>query len=135
MTIPSERATAPPFRGVLGETYQDAVGAILGTGYLCFASPTGVRGLARPNGTRLDILAVNSVEMKQGRFRAFIAACKAEFTVVTVWEIWNPFLAEVLSRYGFVAVAEVEQGESLTGMRWTRAVIDQPPSADAVATS
>jgi hypothetical protein len=104
---------------VLGETCVDPVGAILGTGYLRFESPTGLEGLAKPNGSRLDVLAVINPTGKAGIFRKFIAQAKTEYHTICVWHIENSIVREALKRYGFETELEIDAtGEVLKGMRW-----------------
>ena len=104
---------------ILGQTQIDPIGKILETGYLRFQSPTGLAGLAKRNGDRLDILAVHSSKEGRGQFREFILKAKSEFKTICVWEIWNPILESALSRYGFAAETEITAwGEAVKGMRW-----------------
>lgn len=104
---------------VLGRTEPDPAGLILGTGYERFESPTGIDGLAKENGDRLDVLAVYAREHGQGAFREFIRLAKKEYRTVCVWLDDNPAIGPALQRYGFTPETEIQpDGEIVTGWRW-----------------
>ncbi len=103
---------------VLGITMPDPAGQLLNTGYDRFESETGIHGLAKSEENRLDILAVVAMEEGTGQFREFIKQCKAEYTTVCIWEVWNPQLQEVLPRYGFQRTTEFQVDEVTHGWRW-----------------
>ena len=105
---------------ILGVLRPDPFSALLGTGFERFESPTGLHGLARTSGKRLDLLAVNATKPGSGQFRAFIAQAKREFETICVWEVWNPLLDLVLPRYGFryYEEADARTGEPLAGYRY-----------------
>lgn len=106
---------------VLGQTCPDPVGLILGTGFQRFESPIGIEGLAKENGSSLDILAVVNPSDQRGRFRQFIARAQAEYSTICVWEIFNPAVEAALGRYGFAPEVELAAtGEPLRGMRWDK---------------
>jgi hypothetical protein len=63
---------------------------MLGTRMDRFISPTGIEGLARATGDRLDVLAVINPTSERGRFRAFMAAAKIEYKTICVMAIENP---------------------------------------------
>lgn len=120
---PFERSAVPPIgedSRVLGLTNPDPVGELLGTGYLRFQSPTGIDGLAKENGDRLDLLAINALIPGIGQFRRFIRRCKREYETICIWEVWNSWLPEVLQQYGFRAHSEKDRdtGERLEGYRY-----------------
>ena len=120
---PLERSAVAPIgedSRVLGLTNPDPVGELLGTGYLRFQSPSGIDGLAKENGDRLDLLAVNALVPGIGQFRRFIQRCKREYETICIWEVWNPMLHEILQRYGFRAYSEKDRhtGERLEGYRY-----------------
>lgn len=105
----------------LGKVTPDPAGTILGTGFKRFYSRSGIDGLARENGDRLDILAVVANKPGKGQFRSFIATCQKQYRTVCVWGIFNPLLEEILGRYGFTPETEIDQwGMPLVGMRWDR---------------
>ncbi len=108
-----------PCSGFFVRFVPDPVGVILGTGYSRFQHASGMAGLAKITGDRLDILAVNATNEGKGQFRQFIAAGKKSFRVVAVWEDWNPILAPALERYGFKPAQCVEAwGEINNGWEW-----------------
>lgn len=97
----------------------DPVGVILETGYQRFDSATGISGLAKANGTRLDVLAVSTHSQGNGQFREFIKRCKERYRTICVWFDENPIVHGALERYGFTPETEIQpDGESVTGMRW-----------------
>jgi hypothetical protein len=97
----------------------DPVSDMLGTGYMRFESGCGVFGLAKAKGDRLDVLAVVASMPGTGQFREFVRRAKLEYRTICVWEDWNPLVGEILNRYGFRRVTEVQDdGELLTGWRW-----------------
>lgn len=105
----------------LGRYEPDVAGIILGTGFNRFESPDGINGLAEWRGDRIEILAVVANNPGQGNFKKFIADLKREFRTICIWEIWNPWLGDVLKRYGFTDETDIRSdGESVTGMRWDR---------------
>jgi hypothetical protein len=109
---------------LLGTVEPDQVGQILGTGYMRFASPIGLCGLAKWSDERLDLLAVDAHPPGQGQFRAFIAAAKQVYKTICVWEDWNPVVGEALARYSFQRETEIQgDGEVLTGWRWDKPVV------------
>ncbi len=115
---------------VLGSITPDPIGDMLGTGYQRFSSPCGICGLAKEQneGARLDLLAVDATKQGTGQFRAFIHACKEAYQTICVWEISIVFLEAALMRYGFKWIREVcSTGEVLTGRRWDRPTLDNPP--------
>lgn len=104
---------------VLGTTSPDPFGVMLGTGYSRFVSPTGLEGLAKATGDRLDVLAVINPTNERGRFRAFITAAKGEFKTICVWHIDNPIVHSALIRYGFTTDVRIDQfNDVMTGLRW-----------------
>ncbi len=103
---------------VLGTTGPDPIGMILGSDFRRFESPTGIDGLAKVNGDRIDILAVYATDPGTGQFREFIDQCKREFETICVWDIWGDWLALVLQRYGFRFYREIQRGEELEGYRY-----------------
>lgn len=124
---PSEQSAVTPVgedsrvnATILGELTLDPVSQVLGTGYLRFQSPTGIDGLAKVKENRLDLLAFNALVPGVGQFRRFIGRCKREYETICIWEVWNPWLHEVLQRYGFRAYSEVDRDtdERLEGYRY-----------------
>jgi hypothetical protein len=94
----------------------------LGTGYQQFESDCGVGGLAKINGDRLDLLAFRARQPGSGQFREFIRRAKEEFSVICIWEIWNPEVEPMLQRYGFKP-GETDtdsDGSTMTGWRWQK---------------
>lgn len=109
-----------PQRGRGRETENERM---LGTGYSRFDSNFGMSGMVRIRGEamdRLDILAVHAQTPGAGAFRRFIAGSKTQFNTIAVWEVWNPWLPEVLLRYGFHPVRERDPitREKVRGYRW-----------------
>lgn len=114
---------------VLGRTWTDPIEAILKTGFQNFENKKiGMRGLAKENGARIDILAVVSTrKSRSGVFRKFIEACQAEYETVCVWVVFNPVVADALKRYGFTEVL-MSGIDSVPGWRWGRAdLIEERP--------
>lgn len=106
---------------VLGQTYPDPIGQAIGIKepFDRYFSPTGINGLAKENGKRLDILVVDATKPGTGQLRAFIDQCKREYEVIIIWEVWNDMLVEILQRYGFRWYEEVtDEGEQLGGYRY-----------------
>lgn len=104
----------------LGPLTPDPIGDALGTGYQQFKSPSGVHGLCRVDGDRLDLLAVIATHPGTGQFRAFTEQCKARFKTICVWHVMNVLLDETLQAYGFRGYEERTPGEYLSGWRWDR---------------
>jgi hypothetical protein len=96
----------------------DLASMILGTGYDHFVSSTGMHGLGRETGERLDVLAVVTLSPGQGQFRQFIQEAKRFYQTICVWEDWNPIITGAMSRYGFTPMTDIQEGETLTGWRW-----------------
>lgn len=106
---------------VLGTTTPDPFGVMLNTRMERFVSPTGIEGLARANGDRLDILAVINPTPIRGCFHKFIDQSKTEFKTICVMSISNQFLYDALLRYGFTPDVEIDQfGEIQELLRWDR---------------
>lgn len=105
---------------VLGVTSPYWASELLGTDYDLFESPTGIRGLAKENGDRLDILAVDTTEEGKGQFRNFIIQCKKEYQEIYVWEVWNLIVEQALERYGFEYVKEFQIDKEVEGLMWKR---------------
>lgn len=84
-----------------------------------FQIPT-MKGLARVRGDHLEILAIVADQPNQGDCGRFLAACMESYTMVTVWEVLNTDLAEMLDRRGFVVVHEWIDGGHFQGMRWRK---------------
>ena len=104
---------------LLGTLKPHWAGQLLGTGYQEFFSDTGIDGLAKESGPRLDILAVRATNKREGQFREFIAKAKHEYQEIYVWEDWNPLIGKALARYGFVRCTETQSdGEILEGWNW-----------------
>lgn len=123
---------SPAEIGVLGPLLPDPASTILGTGYSRFESPSGLRGLAKVHGRRLDLLVVDASRPGTGQFRAFIDAAKREFDMIYLWEVWNPALDLILQRYGFRACreADLDTGEILDGYRYDAGRGQEAPHAD-----
>lgn len=103
----------------IGKTTPSFIGVMLGTGYDEFQSPSGIGGLCKVTGDRLDLLAVHASIEGKGQFREFIRQCKEWFKTICVWHIANPVVEGALERYGFTPETEIDgQGETMTGMRW-----------------
>ena len=106
---------------VLGITSPDPVGIMLNTRMERFVSPTGIEGLARATGDRLDVLAVVNPTGMSGRFRDFIAAAKLEYRTICVLAIENPSVYSALLRYGFTPDVEIDQfGDTQELLRWDK---------------
>lgn len=89
----------------------DPTALLLNTGYNRFESVHGIDGLAKTSDSRLDLLALIATNPGQGQFRSFVAACKKQFEVIVVWQIWNPDLRAALERYGFTEETDMDCGE------------------------
>lgn len=98
----------------------DPVALVLNTGYNRFESSHGIDGLAKTSDNRLDLLALIARNPAQGQFRAFITACKDQFDVIAVWEIWNITLRAALERYGFTEETDMDCGEVQQIMVWRK---------------
>ena len=77
-----------------------------------------IHGLARADAGRLDLLAVVAEPPGCGHFAAFLADCMRAYPSIGVWEIWNPALAAMLKRRGFVPADEVLDGDLASGLVW-----------------
>jgi len=106
---------------LLGKVTTDPTGQALHSGYDAFYSPHGVEGLVKTNTGRLELLAVKSLQIGTGQFRAFMEAAKLAYPTICVWLVDNPALAVILARYGFTPAVELAgHGEALKGFRWDR---------------
>lgn len=103
---------------ILGARSPDWAADVLGTGYNRFESPLGVKGLAKDDAVRLDLLAVESTTPGTGQFKRFIKAAKQEYQIIWIWLDWNPILGPILERYGFRRYSEQWNDEELIGLRW-----------------
>jgi hypothetical protein len=90
---------------------------MLGPGYMSFASPFGVKGVARESTDRVDFVCLDA---RKGNFRAFIRHCQATYRTICVWEVWNHAIAAALRRHGFQQALESEQFSEFRGWRWDR---------------
>jgi hypothetical protein len=99
----------------------DLVAQILHTRYDRFLSRSGIDGLCRITGRKIEILAVHAANPGTGRFRRFIHALKKEYDTICVWQIHNPIVEACLLRYGFAPEFQIEgDGEEVNGLRWDR---------------
>lgn len=98
----------------------DAIGKILGTGYNRFSTDHGIKGLAKVNHTRLDLLAIVASRPGTGQFRDFIEDAKKHFDEIVVWEVWNKNLEATLLRYGFGKEVDTDCGEVLPVLVWRK---------------
>lgn len=106
---------------VLGITSPDPVGVMLNTRMQRFVSPTGIEGLARATGDRLDVLAVINPTPIRGCFGKFIAAAKTEYRTICVWAIENPIVDQALRRYRFTDDVTIDEfGDTQQLLRWDR---------------
>lgn len=106
---------------VLGVTSPDPVGVMLNTRMERFVSPTGIEGLARAIGDRLDVLAVINPTPIRGCFGKFIAAAKIEYQTICVFAIGNPIVDQALRRYGFTPDVEIDEfGDTQELLRWDK---------------
>lgn len=105
---------------VLGALAPDSVAQILGTGYMRFEAPSGIHGLAKRDGTRLDVLAVLATKPRSGQFKRFIRECQDYYETVCVWEDWNPIVGRTLERFGFSPEIEIQYNEPVRGWRWDK---------------
>ena len=97
------------------------MGLILETRFERFVSPTGIEGLARAIGDRLDVLAVVNPTLQNGRFRQFMAQAKSEYKSICVLAIENPAIYSALIRYGFTPDVEIDQfGDTQELLRWDK---------------
>jgi hypothetical protein len=115
--------TLHPVIGVLSQSPSSAMAALL-TSYNdpnpFMEFDTGqIIGLARLIDGGIEILAVQALNPGLGHFRLFIAQLKAHYRSISVLELWNPWLAKVLVRYGFAPLIKQDRsGESVTGYQW-----------------
>lgn len=114
---PEKEEKEPPM-SILGKKFPDPIGKLLGNGYERFISPLGVSGLVTESPDRLDIFAIDAMKPGTGQFRQFIAEAKQRYKTICIWNLWHPWLASVLERYGFVPETEIQMGSTVTGMRW-----------------
>lgn len=91
---------------------------MLGTHFCRFQSATGVKGLAKDDAVRLDLLAVESSSPGTGQFKRFIEVAKQQYQIICIWHDWNPMLRPMLERWGFRRYSEQWNGEDLIGLRW-----------------
>jgi len=106
---------------VLGIISPDPVGVVLETGFERFVSPTGIEGLARAIGGRLDVLAVINPTPIRGCFGKFIAAAQIEYRTICVFAIDNPIVDQALRRYGFTDDVEIDRfGDTQELLRWDK---------------
>jgi hypothetical protein len=118
---PSLETESPKSSAGLGIITPDPIIKMLGSGFMRFASPFGIKGGARESANRVDLVAVGSDEEGTGHFRAFIRHCQANYATICVWELWDDALSAVLRRYGFQPALETDQFESMVrGWRWDR---------------
>lgn len=116
-------------KGILGVIEPDPWAQILGTGYMRYQSPTGIKGLAKWNGDKLNLLVVHTETPNNGQFHDFISKAKLEWQTICVWECWNPIVGQALERYGFQQETEINgDGEVMEGWRWDnpKIVVDNP---------
>jgi hypothetical protein len=104
------RPTGP--HPVVGLTYP-----FLGGPFAVFETAT-MHGLAWVRGMRIDILMMAAYRQGDGHGGHFLAACMAVYRTVGVWEVWNPTLAAMLRRRGFVP-ATLDTDPWVTGYLWT----------------
>jgi hypothetical protein len=104
---------------ILGTQSVNCWAEILDTGYLNFASPHGVEGLAKEQDGDLHILAIYSPNEGQGNCRNFLKAAQKAYKAVYVWDVFSPVLEAALHRYGFVPVEQREDGVVLTGFKFS----------------
>ncbi len=86
---------------VLGATEPHFIGRVLGTGYERFYSETGMNGLAREDGDRLNLLALDASNPGTGQFREFIEQAKKEYKTICIWHVSHEWLKLKLLEYGF----------------------------------
>jgi inorganic pyrophosphatase len=111
------KTTSPPFFTSLTP---DPMGVILRTEYQRF-NRGAIDGLCKLDGDRLDLLAFIAEPSGKGYFRQFIVDAKERFSIIAIWQIWNPWLTAVLERYGFIQASHTESdGDELTGYIWTK---------------
>lgn len=105
---------------------QHWTGEMLGSPYMQYHTAGGLDGLARVrDGTALEILFVGTSQPGTGQFRAFIAAAKGRFVSIVFWEIWNPGLTIILTKYGFNPCTGPDEKldgtpSRVDGMRWLK---------------
>jgi hypothetical protein len=98
----------------------DYLSAILKTRFDRFESHCGIQGLMRlTTDPGIELLAIHAKKIRTGQFRTFIQQLKQEYRFICIWHIDNPWLENVLARYGFLRERIVDEfGDPLTGMRW-----------------
>jgi len=109
---------------ILGPLTPDPFGKLFSTSFQNFDAPTGIDGLCKITGDKLELLAVYSEHDGQGNFRRFIADCKTHFATICIWQVDSRILQACLPRYGFRTWSEKQQvsGEwqVLDGFRWDK---------------
>ena len=115
-----KRKTSPnTMHAILGPTETDPLAQMLGTGFCRFHSPLGIKGLARENPGKLELLAVDATHPGTGQFREFVKQLKNCYPVICVWFDWNPLVGPMLARYGFTKHSEIDsRGETLEGWKY-----------------
>lgn len=96
--------------------------SLLGTPYQEYTHHSGCYGLAvvSEDGMALDFLSITATVPQMGQCRGMLHEAQDRSEEVTVWEIWNPHLAQALSRYGFVPCSRVDGQAVVAGMRWEK---------------
>lgn len=104
----------------LGLLTDDPMGALLGMedAYMKFQSQHGIGGLAQVAHHGVDLLAVMASKPGKGQFKAFMQDLKSEYSQVTFWLVHSSLLREILTKYGFSQVEELQHGAMVRGMRW-----------------
>ena len=95
---PNLETESPSSSAGLGIITPDPIVRMLGPGYMHFASPFGIKGVARESANRVDLLAVASVAEGTSHFRAFTHHCQATMTPF-VFGRFGTMLRAALRRY------------------------------------
>ena len=106
---------------LLGELTVCPIGAMLGQHeFKQFTSPVGVKGLVKADDNTVVFLAIDAIKPGNGDFRKFIAQLKENWSTIVIVEIFNPFLPDVLKRYGFFD-GHIKLGKAkANGMLWVK---------------
>jgi hypothetical protein len=75
------------------------LGEMLGSEYMRFASPFGIKDVARVSANRVDFVCLVLDQEGKGHFRAFIRPCQATYHTICVWEVWSDAIAAELRRH------------------------------------
>ncbi len=102
------------------KTFNGPLDNLFSSGYVSFKTELGIEGLVKQSKSRVDFLALASVNPGKGNFKKFLTAIKSEYKAIYIWEIMNGRLEKMLLKSGFEECSEITVDSISKGVKFVK---------------